>query len=89
MHLVDARQARDGLVVPDFCLLAETAQLAFSEKGYRKMAEMLKTYRHALADEEVLGVFKARAPAFANFNLACTFSLQIGSTYTSCCVNVV
>ena len=27
------------------------------------MAEMLKTYRHALADDEVLGVFKARDPA--------------------------
>ncbi|KAK9839654.1 hypothetical protein WJX81_003584 [Elliptochloris bilobata] len=40
-----------------FCLL----QLAYSEKGYRKMAEMLKTYRHALADEEVLAVFKALA----------------------------
>lgn len=39
------------------------AQLAYSEKGYRKMAEMLKAYRHALADDEVLGVFEARHPA--------------------------
>lgn len=33
-------------------------QLGYSEKGYRKMAELLKTYRHALADEEVLSTFK-------------------------------
>ncbi len=60
------------MACPILSLVWGHAQLAYSEKGYRKMAEMLKTYRHALADEEVLGVFKVRDPACLLHNPAFT-----------------
>lgn len=52
----------EGLCLCNMCKAADRifgfVQLGYSEKGYRKMAELLKTYRHALVDEEVLSTFK-------------------------------
>jgi hypothetical protein len=42
---------------------ATCAQLNFTEKGLRKMMEMAKSFRHALANPETLDTFKARAAA--------------------------
>ena len=35
-------------------------QLNFTEKGLRKLMEMAKAYRHALASPETLDTFKVR-----------------------------
>ena len=39
-------------------------QLNYTEKGVRKMAELLKTYRMALADDQVLDCFKVSVHHF-------------------------
>ena len=50
-----------GFVLPLASLsmaLLSPVQLNYTEKGVRKMAELLKTYRMALADDQVLDCFK-------------------------------
>ena len=54
-------QVQVGFMPPSALLsiaLLSPVQLNYTEKGVRKMAELLKTYRMALADDQVLDCFK-------------------------------
>ena len=70
-------------VVLRWLMCATCVQLNFTEKGLRKMMEMAKSFRHALASPETLDTFKACPAAAYSTPLYCSRARVVSNTMLS------